>query len=162
MHSLRSGLFRSALGLLFTGAFDPPTRRNTNAQHQAVHDPNKTSTEKPEAAKQASRSNSVNHVILVGRLVADPQLRETGSGRHVTTIRIATNNRASAEFHNVVLWRQLADFATSYLKKGRLVSVTGRLQTRTWTAADGSTRYSVEVVANDLQALPSRSAQPAA
>jgi len=123
----------------------------------------KTSTEKPETTQQSSRSNSVNQVTLVGRLVADPQLRETGTGKHVTTVRIATNNGASAEFHNVVLWGQLADFATNYLTKGRLVYVAGRLQTRAWTAADGSTRYSVEIVANRLQALSSKSAEaPAA
>ena len=123
----------------------------------------KTSTEEPKASQPASRSNSVNQTILVGRLVADPQLRETGNGKHVTTVRIATNNGASAEFHNVVLWGQLADFATTYLKKGRLVHVSGRLQTRSWTAADGNTRYSVEVVASQLQALSSKSADgPAA
>jgi single-strand DNA-binding protein len=123
----------------------------------------KTSTEKPETSQQTSRSNSVNQVTLVGRLVADPQLRETGNGKHVTTVRIATNTGASAEFHNVVLWGQLADFATGYLKKGRLVYVAGRIQTRSWTAADGSTRNSVEVVASRLQALSSKSADgPAA
>ncbi len=79
----------------------------------------KTSTEEPETSQPASRSNSVNQAILVGRLVADPQLRETGNGKHISTVRIATNNGASAEFHNVVLWGQLADFATTYLKKGR-------------------------------------------
>lgn len=98
----------------------------------------KTSTEKPETSQQTSRGNSVNQVTLVGRLVADPRLRETGNGKHVTTVRIATNNGASAQFHNVVLWGQLADFAAGYLKKGRLVYVAGRIQTRSWTAADGA------------------------
>jgi single-strand DNA-binding protein len=122
----------------------------------------KTSTEKPESAQQAPRSNSVNQVTLIGRLVADPQLRETGNGRHVTTVRVATNSGAAADFHNVVLWGQYADFATTYLKKGRLVEVVGRLQTRSWTAADGSTRNTVEVVASRFQTVPSNSDEPAA
>lgn len=112
-------------------------------------------TEKP------SRATSVNRVILVGRLVAKPELRTTGSGLHVTTVRIATNEREQAEFHDVVLWRQLADFASSYMAKGRLVYVEGRLQTRTWEAADGTKRRSVEVVADRFQALLSRQAASA-
>ena len=73
------------------------------------------------ADTRKSRGDSVNQVILIGRLVAAPELRETASGKHVTTVRIATNGRKNAEFHDVVLWAQLADFATNYLGKGRLV-----------------------------------------
>ena len=73
------------------------------------------------ADTKKSRGDSVNQVILNGRLVAAPELRETASGKHVTTDRIATNGRKNAEFHDVVLWAQLADFATTYLGKGRLV-----------------------------------------
>lgn len=54
---------------------------------------------------------------------ATPELRETGNGAHVTTVRVATNDREQAEFHDVVLWRQLADFAATYMTKGRLVYV---------------------------------------
>ncbi len=124
---------------------------------------NKTnSTNKPVATdERQSRGDSVNQVILIGRLVAVPELRETGSGKHVTTVRVATNGKTHAEFHDVVLWGQLADFATSYLGKGRLVYVEGRLQSRQWQASDGSTRRSVEIVANRLQALSSKSASEA-
>jgi single-strand DNA-binding protein len=117
----------------------------------------KTSTE-PTQSNKSSRGTSVNRVILVGRLVATPALRETGSGIHVTTVRIATNDREQAEFHDVVLWRQLADFAAQYMTKGRLAYVEGRLQGRTWEAADGSQRRSVEVVADRFQALTGRQA----
>jgi single-strand DNA-binding protein len=95
-------------------------------------------------------------MILVGRLVATPELRETGNGIHVTTVRVATNDREQAEFHDVVLWRQMADFAAGYMTKGRLVYVEGRLQGRTWEAADGTQRRSVEVIADRFQALSAK------
>ena len=120
-----------------------------------------TSTKKPAIGERQSRGDSVNQVTLIGRLVAAPELRETGSGTPVTTIRIATNGKSHAEFHDVVLWGQLASFASSYLGKGRLVYVEGRLQSRQWKAADGSTRRTVEIVANRLQALSSKSATAA-
>ncbi len=110
-----------------------------------------TSTES--VSTGSKRGTSVNRVILVGRLVANPELRETGSGVHVTTVRIATNDREQAEFHDVVLWRQLADFAASYMTKGRLAYIEGRIQGRTWEAADGTQRRSVEVIADRFQAL---------
>jgi single-strand DNA-binding protein len=120
-----------------------------------------TSTESTETGK-ASRGTSVNRVILVGRLVAAPQLRETGNGIHVTTVRVATNDREQAEFHDVVLWRQMADFAAQYMTKGRLVYVGGRIQGRTWEAADGTQRRSVEVVADRFQALSAKQTAEAA
>lgn len=122
-----------------------------------------TQTEVPGTEKPA-RSTSVNRVILVGRLVAKPELRTTGSGLSVTTVRIATNDREQPEVHDVVLWRQMAEFAVNYMAKGRLVFVEGRLQTRTWDAADGTKRRTVEVVADRFQALsPRRQAEkPAA
>ncbi len=109
-----------------------------------------TSTSKP------SRGTSVNRVILVGRLVADPELRTTASGISVTTVRIATNDREQPEFHDVVLWRQHAEFAAKYMTKGRLAYVEGRQQARTWQPADGSKRRTVEVVADAFKALGTR------
>jgi single-strand DNA-binding protein len=116
---------------------------------------NKTNSTKTAAstAERQSRGDSVNQVTLIGRLVATPELRETGSGKHVTTIRVATNGKTHAEFHSVVLFAQLADFVTSYLDKGRLLCIEGRLQSRSWQATDGSTRRTVEIIANRLQAL---------
>ena len=118
------------------------------------------STKRPVTGERQSRGDSVNQVTLIGRLVAAPELRETGSGKSVTTIRVATNGKSHAEFHDVVLWGQLASFACSYLGKGRLVYIEGRLQSRQWQATDGSTRRTVEIVANRLQAL-SKSAEAA-
>jgi len=114
-------------------------------------------------SEKPSRGTSVNRVILAARLVATPQLRTTGSGVHVTTVRVVTNDREQPQFHDVVLWRQLADFATKYMVKGRLAYIEGRLQTRTWEAADGTQRHTVEVVADKFQALsPKRAAETAA
>ena len=114
----------------------------------------KTTTENTET-KRSPRGTSINRVILVGRMVATPELRTTASGVHVTTARIVTNDREQPEFTDVVLWRQLADFATKYMVKGRLAYIEGRLQTRTWEAADGTKRRTVEVVADQFKALSS-------
>ena len=123
---------------------------------------NKTNSTKNQTAPAATqnRGDSVNQVTLFGRLVATPELRASASGKSVTTARIATNGKSHAEFHDVVLWGQLANFACQYLGKGRLVYVEGRLQSRQWQATDGSTRRTVEIVANRLQAL-SKSAEAA-
>ncbi len=64
------------------------------------------------------RATSLNRVILVGSLVATPELHTASSGQHVTTVRVATNDRQQPEFNDVVLWGQLADFAAKYLTKG--------------------------------------------
>lgn len=112
-----------------------------------------TETDEAPDGERSARRDSVNQVTLIGRLVAAPEMRQTASGTHVTTARVATNDRNGAEFHDVVLWGQLANFATSYLGKGRLVYVRGRLQSRTWQATDGSARRVTEIVADRLQVL---------
>ena len=116
-----------------------------------------TSTEassSPVAPAERRRGGpALNRAELIGRLAGDPQLRYTTSGIPVCTLRIATNDRDTAEFHDVVVWRQQAEFAGRYLAKGRLVFVQGRLHGRTWQMQDGTTRRSVEVLAEDLQAL---------
>jgi single-strand DNA-binding protein len=119
-----------------------------------------TSTTTPEApAAQAtpqqrrSSGPALNRVELLGRIASDVELRYTSSGLPVCTLRVATNDRELAEFHDVVVWRQLAEFAGQYLAKGRLVYVQGRLHGRSWQAENGTTRRSVEVVAEDLQVL---------
>ena len=109
----------------------------------------------PQAAPAQRRSGgpALNRVELIGRLASDVELRYTSSGLPVCTLRVATNDRETAEFHDLVLWRQLAEFAGQYLAKGRLVYVQGRLHGRSWQSEDGTTRRSVEVVAEDLQVL---------
>jgi single-strand DNA-binding protein len=95
--------------------------------------------------------------------VATPQLKTTASGVHVTTARIVINDHAEPSYLDLVLWRHLADFACQYMVKGRLAYVEGRLQSRTWEAADGSKRRTVEVVADKFQALsPKATAESAA
>jgi single-strand DNA-binding protein len=115
-----------------------------------------TVTSEKQSIRKSSRGASVNRVILTGRVVATPELRTTGSGLHVTTARIVTNDREQPEFHDVVLWRQMAAFATKHMVKGRLAYVKGRLQSRTWEAADGSKRRTLEVIGDRFQAPRAR------
>ena len=126
--------------------------------------PRNSSTDKTEtpSAWNSRPTGSVNRVILVGRLVATPELRTTGSGLSVTPVRIVTNDREKPEFHDVVLWRRHADFAAKYLDKGRQVYIEGRLQCRTWEAADGTKRRAVEVVADAFKALSPKPVVPPA
>ena len=102
----------------------------------------------------------MNLVALIGRMVADPELRYTPSGVAVTTFTIAVDRRFKSEsgekqtdFFDVVAWRQSAEFASNYLSKGRLVAVTGKLQQRSWVQQDGQKRSKIEVVADNLQGL---------
>ncbi len=99
----------------------------------------------------------LNRVILMGRLVADPELKTTGSGISVTSFRIAVDRsyvkqgeERKADFIDIVCWRQQAEFVCRYFGKGSLIAVEGQLQTRTYQAKDGSNRYVVEVVADNI------------
>ncbi len=101
--------------------------------------------------------------VLVGRLVADPVLRTTGSGRAVSTIRIAVNTPdAKTSFHNVAVWNRTAEVVCRYLTKGRLVEVRGRAQERTWLDRDGNERRADEVSAYRVQFLASQAPSPVA
>ena len=97
----------------------------------------------------------MNKLILMGRLVADPELKTTPSGLSVTTVRVAVNRRYSADgtntadFFDVVCWRQTADFVAKYFAKGRMIGVVGSLQTRSWTDKNGNKRYVTEVIADE-------------
>lgn len=107
---------------------------------------------------------SLNRVTLVGRLVADPELKYTPQGVAVAQLRIAVNrvtkNEAGeyeSDFFNMVAWRRSAEFASTYLKKGRLISVDGRLRTRSWVdQATGQKRSVVEIEAENLEGLDRR------
>jgi single-strand DNA-binding protein len=103
---------------------------------------------------------NVNKVTLVGRLVRDPEIRSTSSGQSVASISIATNRfwkdksgqkQEKTTFHNVILWGRLAEIAGQYLTKGQEAFVEGRLETRQYTAKDGSTRYVTEVIGENMQ-----------
>ena len=116
-------------------------------------------------------STSLNKVMLIGRLTRDPEMRYTPSGQPVTSFSIATNRysggtegerRELTDYHNIVAWnigrRMLAELVAQYTKKGSLVYVEGRLQTRSWEGQDGQKRRTTEVVANDVQFLETRGA----
>ena len=99
----------------------------------------------------------LNRVILMGRLVADPELKTTGSGISVTSFRIAVDRsyvkqgeERKADFIDIVCWRQTAEFVCRYFGKGSMIAVEGQLQTRTYQAKDGSNRYVTEVVADNV------------
>lgn len=95
-----------------------------------------------------------NKVILIGNLVADPELKQTANGIPVTSFRIAVNRKYSKEaqqtdFIDIVAWRSLAEFITRYFSKGKPILICGSLQTRTWVDRDNNKRYSTEVVADE-------------
>ena len=103
---------------------------------------------------------SVNKVMILGNLGQDPELRNTTSGKAVTTLRVATTdtwNDASGqrqertEWHTIVVWGRSAENCKQYLAKGRAVFVEGRLQTRKWQDKEGHDRYSTEIVADRVQ-----------
>ncbi|HOB08310.1 MAG: single-stranded DNA-binding protein [Limnochordia bacterium] len=102
----------------------------------------------------------LNRVILIGRLVADPQLRYTQSGVAVTSFTIAVdrsftsqNGERETDFIDIVTWRKLAETCANHLNKGRLVAVEGRLQIRSYDDRDGIRRKAAEVVADQVQFL---------
>ena len=105
----------------------------------------------------------MNRVCLVGRLTAKPELRYTGGNVPYTRFSLAVNrtfNNAQgereADFINIVVWRRQAENIANYLDKGSRVSVEGRIQTGSYTAQDGSKRYTTDVVADNVQFLDSR------
>lgn len=101
----------------------------------------------------------MNRVCLVGRLATDPELRYTPSGVAVATFRIAVrdsfrkleNGQYAADFFDVEVWRERAEYASNYLSKGLLVAVQGRLAIKEWTAQDGAKRRSYYIVADHTE-----------
>ena len=100
----------------------------------------------------------LNHIVLMGRLTKDPELRATGSGIPVASFRLAVDRdfgsretgEKQADFIDIVAWRQTADFVSKYFTKGRMAVVTGRLQIRNWQDKEGNKRRSAEVVADNV------------
>lgn len=99
----------------------------------------------------------LNVVAIMGRLVADPELRTTPAGYSVCSFRIACDRsyvqqgqQRQADFIDIVAWRQQADFVSKYFQKGSLIAVEGSLQTRQYQDKQGSKRTAVEVVANNI------------
>jgi len=111
-------------------------------------------------------ARGVNKVILIGNLGKDPEIRYTQSGTAVANFTIATTEswggkdgqekQEKTEWHNIVAWARLAEICNQYLSKGRQVYIEGRIQTRKWEDRDGNTRYTTEIVAQNMQMLGSR------
>ncbi|HCW73320.1 MAG TPA: single-stranded DNA-binding protein [Clostridiaceae bacterium] len=102
----------------------------------------------------------MNKVVLIGRLTKDPELKYTpGNGTAVTTVTLAVDRRYSkdekkeADFIPVVIWGKSAESTAQYMRKGLLMGVSGRIQTRSYEAKDGGKRYVTEVVAEEIKFL---------
>ena len=99
----------------------------------------------------------LNVVAIMGRLVADPQLRQTTTGKNVASFRIAcdrgrrdANGQNQADFFDVVAWERSAEFVCRYFQKGSLIAVDGRLQNRQYQDKNGNNRQAVEIVAQNI------------
>jgi single-strand DNA-binding protein len=113
--------------------------------------------------------SGVNKVILVGRLGKDPEVRNLDNGAVVANFTMATSEsykdkttgekKEITEWHNIVLWRGLAEISQRYLHKGDMVYVEGKLRTRSWEK-DGVTRYTTEIIADNMTMLSTKGAGP--
>ena len=100
----------------------------------------------------------LNHIVIMGRLTRDPELRRTGSGIAVASFSLAVdrdfgkneNGERETDFIDCVAWRQTGEFVSKYFTKGRMAVVSGRLQIRSWTDKDGNKRRTAEVVADNV------------
>lgn len=114
---------------------------------------------------------SVNKVIIVGHLGADPEVRFSASGEAICNMRVATSDtwkdkssgerREATEWHRVVLYRRLAEVARDYLKKGMAVYIEGKIRTRRWQDRDGQDRYTTEIEGSELTMLGGKVSQTA-
>lgn len=108
----------------------------------------------------------INKVILIGNVGADPEIRTLEGGTKVARIRIATTERIynrttqetkeHTEWHSVTLWRNMADFADRFVRKGSQVYIEGRIRSRDWTDEAGVKRYAIEIVADEMKLLGRR------
>jgi single-strand DNA-binding protein len=112
-------------------------------------------------------ARSLNKVELIGNLTRDPELRYTPQGTAVCTFGLATNRswttdsgekREEADFHRLVAWNKLAELCSQLLTKGRKIYIEGRLSTRNWTAQDGTSPQTTEIIVNDMIILDSKQA----
>jgi single-strand DNA-binding protein len=109
---------------------------------------------------------NLNKVVLAGRLTGDPELKQTPSGVSVVRFTVAINRRFAAkngeqaeqqaDFISITAWRTTAEFVSKYFRKGSAICLTGSIQTRSWTDAQGQKRYATEVVADEVNFVDSR------
>jgi len=106
---------------------------------------------------------NLNKIFLIGRLTRDPESKALPSGQSVTSFSIATDNfytdkagqkQQQTEFHNVVAFGRLADIASQYMNKGSLVLIEGKIRTRSWKDAAGTTKYRTEIITQNIQLGP--------
>ena len=110
----------------------------------------------------------VNNVVIMGRMVRDPELRQLDNGTSVTTFSVAvdrnyvdkTTNERQADFLNVVAWRQTADFVCKYFHQGDMIAVEGSLQSRKYTDKDGNNRTATDVVVDNVHFVDSKGEGP--
>lgn len=107
---------------------------------------------------------SLNKVILIGYLVADPELKTTQNGTNVCSFRIGVSRKFknqdgtyTSDFIDIVAWRQQAEFVCKYFRKGKPICVVGSLQTRSWQDQQGNKRWSVEVQADEISFIENKS-----
>lgn len=102
---------------------------------------------------------NLNKAMIIGNLTRDPEVKNTPNGQTVATFAVATNliwtdqsgqKQEKVEFHNIVVWRRLAEICGQYLHKGSKIYLEGRLQTRDWVGQDGVKRYRTEIVAENM------------
>lgn len=111
----------------------------------------------------------LNVVVLMGRLVADPQLRQTTTGKNVASFRVAcdrgrrdANGQNQADFFDVVAWDRSAEFVCRYFQKGSMIAIDGRLQSRNYQDKNGNNRTAIEIVASNINFVTPKSQNPAA
>lgn len=131
------------------------------AMDMILLDPKSGQAESPSSAERVSQC--LNRVQIIGNVTKDPELRVTTSGQNVLTISVATNERwkdkasgemkERSEFHNVVVWGELALEVQKHMKKGNRAYVSGRVQTRTWETQTGQKRYTTETIADQVLLL---------
>lgn len=105
----------------------------------------------------------INSVILMGRLIADPELRQTQNGTAVTSFAVAVERRFQREqtdFINVVAWKQTAEFVEKYFKKGAMIALRGSIQTRKYEDKNGNKRTVFEIVADEVSFCGSKAEKP--
>jgi single-strand DNA-binding protein len=102
---------------------------------------------------------NLNKAMIIGNVTRDPEVRQTASGASVATFGVATNfswndpsgqRQERVEFHNVVVWRKLAEICGQYLHKGSKIYIEGRLQTRDWVGKDGVKRFTTEIIGENM------------
>ena len=107
----------------------------------------------------------LNNAVIMGRLVADPELRTTGNGISVTSFTVAVDRRfvrqgeeRQADFIDIIAWRQTAEFVSKYFRKGSMIAVQGSIQTRMYEDKNGNKRKAVEIVADNVSFCGSKNA----